>query len=356
MFDIRSKRPLIIAGPCSAETEEQTLESCRRIAKTGMVDVLRAGIWKPRTKPGSFEGVGLKGLAWMSEARKQTGLPIGTEVATSKHVEAALAFGVDVIWVGARTTVNPFSVQDIADALKGSDVTVLIKNPMSPDIDLWGGAVARIMNAGIKSIGLIHRGFSAYGSSLYRNNPMWHLAIEMRSRFPELPMICDPSHIGGQRDYLLEIAQKSADLDYDGLIVESHICPDKAWSDASQQVTPDGLKELLESIVWRRPTTDSPAYQQALNKLRGQIDQIDGELFELLAQRMRVAEQIGLIKRDNNVAILQGGRWQSIVDRVVSQAAKLNVSEEFLKTVLEAIHLESINRQNRVMNSPKEVK
>ena len=351
-FDLKSKKPLIIAGPCSAETEEQTLASCQQIAQTGLVDVLRAGIWKPRTKPGSFEGVGLKGLAWMSKARDLTGLPIGTEVATSKHVEAALEFGVDVVWVGARTTVNPFSVQDIADALKGTNATVLIKNPMNPDIELWSGAVARMRNAGITKLGLIHRGFSAYGASLYRNNPMWHLAIEMRSRFPELPMICDPSHISGKREYLLEIAQKSADLDYDGLIVESHICPDKAWSDASQQVTPDGLKELLDHIVWRQPTTDSPAYQQALSRLRGQIDQIDAELFELLSQRMRVAEAIGQVKKENNVAILQGGRWQSIVERVMSQAPKLGVSPDFLKTVLEAIHLESINRQNIIMNQP----
>ncbi|HJB84122.1 MAG TPA: chorismate mutase [Candidatus Alistipes merdigallinarum] len=349
-FDIKAKRPLIISGPCSAETEEQTLATCQLIAATGMVDVLRAGIWKPRTKPGSFEGVGLKGLVWMSKARELTGLPIGTEVATSKHVEAALEFGVDVIWVGARTTVNPFSVQDIADALKGSDVTVLIKNPMNPDIELWSGAVARMQNAGITKLGLIHRGFSAYGASLYRNNPMWHLAIEMRTRYPELPMICDPSHICGCRTYLQEVAQKSADLDYDGLIIESHICPDKAWSDAAQQVTPDGLKMLLKSIVWRRSTTDSPDYQNALAKLRNQIDQIDEEVFELLSKRMRVAEEIGRVKRDNNVAILQGGRWQSIVDRIVTQASKLGVSAEFLKTVLEAIHLESINRQNIVMN------
>lgn len=349
-FDMKAKRPLIIAGPCSAETEEQTIETCVQVAQTGMVDLLRAGIWKPRTKPGSFEGVGMKGLAWMVKARELTGLPIGTEVATSKHVEAALEFGVDVIWVGARTTVNPFSVQDIADAARGSDVTVLIKNPMNPDIELWSGAVARLQQAGLTKLGLIHRGFSAYGTSLYRNNPMWHLAIEMRGRFPELPMICDPSHISGRRDYLQEVAQKGADLDYDGLILESHICPDKAWSDAAQQVEPSELKMLLEKIVWRRSTTDSPAYQQSLSRLRGQIDQIDAEIFELLGKRMRVAEQIGCVKRDNNVTILQGGRWQSIVDRVVSQAPKLGVSEEFLKTVLEAIHLESINRQNVIMN------
>ena len=355
-FDLKGKRPLIISGPCSAETEEQTLETCRRLAATGVVDVLRAGIWKPRTKPGTFEGVGLPGLSWMAEAKKETGLPIATEVANAKHVEGALEFGVDLLWIGARTTVNPFSVQDIADALRGTDVTVLIKNPMNPDIELWSGAVARMQNAGITKLGLIHRGFSAYGASLYRNNPMWHLAIEMRTRYPELPMICDPSHICGCRTYLQEVAQKSADLDYDGLIIESHICPDKAWSDAAQQVTPDGLKMLLKSIVWRRSTTDSPDYQKALAKLRNQIDQIDEEVFELLSKRMRVAEEIGRVKRDNNVTILQGGRWQSIVDRIVTQAPKLGVSTEFLKTVLEAIHLESINRQNIVMNQTAEKK
>ena len=352
-FDLNAKRPLIISGPCSAETEEQTLETCKQLAATGLVDVLRAGIWKPRTRPGTFEGVGLKGLAWMARAKEETGLPIAVEVATPKHVESALEFGVDVLWIGARTTVSPFAIQDIADALKGKDqVTVLIKNPMNPDLELWAGAVARFMNAGVdpKRIGLIHRGFSYFGHSKYRNAPMWHLIIEMRSRFPELPMICDPSHICGCRDYLLDVAQKSADLDYDGLIVESHICPDKAWSDASQQLTPDGLEALLRSIVWRRSTTDSPSYQQALAKLRAQIDQIDAETFELLSKRMRVAEEIGRVKKENNVAILQGGRWSSIVDRVVSQAPKLGVSEEFLKTVLEAIHLESINLQNRIMN------
>lgn len=349
-IDLKAKRPLIIAGPCSAETEEQTIETCKQIAATGLVDVLRAGIWKPRTKPGSFEGVGLKGLVWMSEARKETGLPFGLEVANARHVEAALEFGADMLWIGARSTGNPFSVQEIADALKGTDITVLVKNPMTPDLDLWAGAVTRIRNAGIKHVGLIHRGFSSYGASIYRNNPMWHLAIEMRSRMPELPMICDPSHICGNRQYLQEVAQKSADLYFDGLIVESHICPSKAWSDASQQVTPSDLEKLLRSIVWRRSTADTPEYNDALSKLRRQIDQIDSELFELLSKRMRVAEEIGRVKKANNVAILQGGRWNSIVDRVIAQAPKLNLSEEFLKTVLEAIHLESINLQNKIMN------
>ena len=262
----------------------------------------------------------------------------------------ALEFGADVLWVGARTTGNPFSVQDIADALRGADVTVLVKNPMNPDIDLWAGAVARLQNAGIRKLGLIHRGFSAYGVSRYRNNPMWHLAIEMRSRMPELPMICDPSHIAGKREYLREVAQKGADLYFDGLIIESHICPDQALSDAAQQVTPDDLETLLRSIVWRQSTTDNPEYNDKLSALRRQIDQIDAETFELLSKRMRVAEQIGRVKRENNVAILQGGRWNSIVEKVVSQAPQLGVSEEFLKTVLEAIHLESINLQNKIMN------
>ncbi len=349
-FDLKAQKPVIIAGPCSAETEEQTIETCKQIAATGKVDLLRAGIWKPRTKPGSFEGVGLKGLAWMAEARKVTGLPIGVEVATSKHVEGALEFGVDAVWIGARTTGNPFSVQDVADALKGSDISVLVKNPMNPDIDLWAGAVARLRNVGIKKIGLIHRGFSVYGNSKYRNNPMWHLVFEMRNRFPDLPMVCDPSHITGKREYLLEVSQKAADLDYDGLIIESHICPDKAWSDASQQLTPAALGELLDKVVWRRSTTDEPSFQKALSKLRAEIDQVDAELFEILSRRMKVAENIGRVKKENNVAILQGGRWSNIVDRVVSQSKQLGLSEEFLRTVLEAIHLESINRQNEVMN------
>ena len=348
-FDLRRKRPVIISGPCSAETEEQTLETCRRIAATGLVDVLRAGVWKPRTRPGTFEGVGLKGLAWMARAKEITGLPIAVEVATSKHVEGALEFGVDVLWVGARTTVNPFSVQDICDALRGSNVTVLIKNPMNPDIELWVGAVQRLQKVGIENIGLIHRGFSATGGN-YRNNPMWHLAIEMRRRMPGLPMICDPSHIVGRRDGLLEVAQKSADLNYDGLIVESHVCPEKAWSDASQQLTPSDLETMLRAVKWRKEAVDKPEFVQALDGFRAQIDQIDAELYDLLSRRMDIAEKIGEVKRDNNVTILQSGRWGDIVERVLAQSGKLRLSRDFLSTILEAIHLESINRQNQVMN------
>lgn len=350
MFNLKSKKPLIISGPCSAETEEQTLETCRRLAATGLVDVLRAGIWKPRTRPGSFEGVGLKGLAWMAKVKEETGLPIAVEVATSKHVESALEFGVDILWIGARTTVNPFSVQDVADALRGVDVPVMVKNPMNPDVDLWMGAVQRLNKVGISEVGLIHRGFSAVGCAPLRNSPMWHMAIEMKRRMPELPLICDPSHICGNREYLLEIAQKSADLDYDGVIMESHICPDKAWSDASQQVTPDGLADILKKIKWRKPQVDRPEFAKALDELRAQIDNLDAELFELLSKRMKVAEKIGTIKRDNDVTILQKSRWGDIVERMTRQAGRLQLSEEFMLKVLEAIHIESINRQNSVMN------
>lgn len=353
-FELKAKKPLIIAGPCSAETEEQTIETCTRLADSGKVDVLRAGIWKPRTNPGSFEGVGLKGLAWMEKVKAQTGLPIATEVATAKHVESALEFGVDVLWIGARTTVSPFAVQDIADALKGSkDITVLIKNPMHPDLALWAGAIARFENAGINidDIGLIHRGFSYFGHSKYRNAPMWHLVFEMRSRFPDMPMICDPSHICGEREYLQEISQAAADMRYDGLIIESHICPDKALSDASQQLIPAALLEMLDNIRWRRDSTNDPEFIKALERYRGEIDQLDSEVFELLSRRMQVAEKIGQVKRDNNVAILQERRWHSIVDKIVAQSLKFGLSEEFIKTVLEAIHIESINRQNMIMNN-----
>src|SRR6188472_4547150 len=247
-----NKRPLIISGPCSAETEEQVVETATRLAKTGKVDMLRAGIWKPRTKPGMFEGIGVKGLAWLDKAKKLTGLPITVEVATAKHVEDALHFDVDVLWIGARTTVNPFSVQAVADALRGVDVPVLIKNPINPDLELWSGAVERVARAGIKQIGLIHRGFSSYGNTEYRNAPMWHLAIEMKLKNPDLMMINDPSHICGRRDILLEVAQEAIDLDFDGLMIESHIDPDNAWSDAKQQVTPEKLAELLDAIVWRK--------------------------------------------------------------------------------------------------------
>jgi len=345
------KRPLIISGPCSAETEEQVLETATRLAKTGKVDMLRAGIWKPRTRPGSFEGIGTKGLPWMQQAKKITGLPVTVEVATAKQVEDALTFEVDVLWIGARTTVNPFSVQEVADALRGADVPVLIKNPINPDLELWTGAVERVAKAGIKQIGLIHRGFSSYGNTEYRNAPMWHLAIEMKRRNPELLMINDPSHISGRRDILLDVAQKAIDLDMDGLIIESHIDPDKAWSDAKQQVTPERLAEMLSQITWRKEDINSEEYHAALEKLRQQINHLDDELMQILGQRMKVAEKIGEYKKNNNITILQTNRWNEILERAFKKGEKLNLSKEFITKYFDAVHMESINHQNKIMNS-----
>jgi chorismate mutase len=346
-----NKRPLIISGPCSAETEEQVLETATRLAKTGKVDMIRAGIWKPRTRPGSFEGIGTKGLPWLQQARKVTGLPVTVEVATGKQVEDALHFDVDVLWIGARTTVNPFSVQEVADALRGVDVPVLIKNPINPDLELWTGAVERVAKAGIKQIGLIHRGFSSYGNTEYRNAPMWHLAIEMKRRNPELMMINDPSHISGRRDILLDVAQKAIDLDFDGLIIESHIDPDNAWSDAKQQITPERLSELLGSIKWRHETTTEKEFITALEKLREQINHIDDELMQLLGQRMKIADKIGTYKKDNNITILQTNRWNSILERAFVKGEKLGLSKEFITKYYDAVHMESINHQNKIMNS-----
>ena len=277
---IWNKRPVIISGPCSAETEEQVVETAVRLAKTGKVDALRAGIWKPRTKPGMFEGIGVKGLPWLNQAKKISGLPIAVEVATAKHVEMALQFDVDMLWLGARTTVNPYSVQDVADALRGANVPVFIKNPINPDLELWLGAVERVAKAGIKKIGIIHRGFSSYGNTEFRTAPMWHLPIEMKRRFPEMLIICDPSHICGNRTALSEVAQKSIDLDFGGLMIECHTDPDKAWSDAKQQITPERLLEILVGLKWRLENSDEKRFVDALSKLREQINQLDsnGEL------------------------------------------------------------------------------
>ena len=344
------KRPLIISGPCSAETEEQVVETIQRLAATGKVDMVRAGIWKPRTRPGSFEGIGTKGLPWLQLARKLTGLPMMVEVATAKQVEDALHFDIDVLWIGARTTVNPFSVQEVADALRGVDVPVLVKNPINPDLELWTGAVERVAKAGVKQIGLIHRGFSSYGNTEYRNAPMWHLAIEMKLRNPELPMINDPSHICGRRDILLDVAQKAIDLDYDGLMIESHIDPDKAWSDAKQQVTPERLGELLDAIIWRKEDINSEEFHAALEKLRQQINHLDDELMQILGQRMKVAERIGEYKKNNNITILQTNRWNEILQRAFREGEKLGLSKEFITKYFDAVHMESINHQNKIMN------
>jgi len=349
--EIWNKRPLIISGPCSAETEEQVVETAVRLAKTGKVDALRAGIWKPRTKPGMFEGIGVKGLPWLANAKKISGLPIAVEVATAKHVEMALQFDVDILWIGARTTVNPFSVQEVADALRGVDVPVLIKNPINPDLELWTGAVERIAKVGIKDLGLIHRGFSSYGNTEYRNAPMWHLAIEMKRRNPELLMINDPSHICGRRDILLEVAQKAIDLDYDGLMIESHIDPDKAWSDAKQQVTPEELAEMLDHIVWRREDINSEEFHQALERLRQQINHLDDELMQILGQRMKVSEKIAEYKKENNITILQTNRWNEILNRACQRAEKLGLSKEFITKYFDAVHMESISHQTKIFNS-----
>jgi chorismate mutase len=346
-----NKRPMIISGPCSAETEEQVLQTAQRLAATGMVDVLRAGIWKPRTKPGGFEGVGAKGLPWMQQAKKLTGLPVTVEVATGKQVQDALTFEVDILWIGARTTVNPFSVQEVADALRGVDVPVLIKNPVNPDLELWTGAVERVARAGIKQIGLIHRGFSSYGNTEYRNAPMWQLAIEMKRRNPELMMINDPSHICGRRDILADVAQRAIDLDMDGFIIESHIDPDNAWSDAKQQVTPERLKEILEHLVWRKEDVSSEEYHAALEKLRQQINHLDDELMQILSQRMKLAEKIGEYKKNNNITILQTNRWNEILERAFTKGDKLGLSKEFVTKYFDAVHMESINHQKKVLDS-----
>jgi len=345
------KRPLIISGPCSAETRDQVVETAVRLHKTGKVDIMRAGIWKPRTRPGSFEGIGAKGLPWLQEAKKLTGIPVAVEVATGKQVEDALNFEVDVLWIGARTTVNPFSVQEVADALRGVDIPVLIKNPINPDLELWIGAVERVAKAGIKQIGLIHRGFSSYGNTEYRNAPMWHLAIEMKRRNPGMLIINDPSHICGRRDILQEVAQEAIDLDFDGLIIESHIDPDKAWSDAKQQITPEKLGEMIGSIRWRKEDIASEEYHAAMEKMRQQINQLDDELLQILGQRMKVADKIGQYKKENNITILQTNRWNAILERAYGKGEKLGLSKEFITKYFDAVHMESINHQNKILNS-----
>ncbi|MCX6314705.1 MAG: chorismate mutase [Sphingobacteriales bacterium] len=346
-----NKRPLIISGPCSAETEEQVMETAVQLAGTGKVDMLRAGIWKPRTKPGMFEGIGTKGLPWLLQAKKITGLPTTVEVATAKHVQDALQFDVDVLWIGARTTVNPFSVQEIADALRDVDIPVLIKNPVHPDLDLWCGGIERLQKAGLQQVGMIHRGFASYGNTEFRNAPMWHLPIEMKRRFPEMLLICDPSHICGNRTLLQSVAQKSIDLDFGGLMLESHIDPDHAWSDAKQQVTPERLAEMLDALVWRFENTDQKEFISALATLREQINQVDDELLTLLGQRMKIADKIGDYKKDNNITILQTNRWNDILERAFKKGELLGLSREFVTRYFDAVHLESINHQNKIMNS-----
>jgi len=346
-----STLPNLISGPCSAETEQQVLETARQLAATNRVHVLRAGIWKPRTRPNSFEGVGEIGLEWLKKAKEETGLLTTTEVANAQHVELCLKHGVDILWIGARTTVNPFSVQEIADALKGVDIPVLVKNPINPDLQLWIGSIERINAAGITRLGAIHRGFSYYGESIYRNKPMWEIAIALKAQFPNLPIFCDPSHISGRRDLLLSVAQKAMDLGMNGLMLESHIDPDKAWSDAKQQITPEKLVELLEGLYVRNNNTDNIVFTHQLADLRKKIDHIDEEVIRLLGERMKIAEAVGEFKKENNVTILQLDRWKEVVKSRSAWAREMGLTEEFIEKYLEQLHKESIRTQTRVMNS-----
>lgn len=353
-MDINSvwnKRPLIISGPCSAETEEQVISTAVQLAKTEVVDIFRAGVWKPRTRPNNFEGIGSEALPWLKKAKEASGLPVAVEALSGKQVEEALKQNIDVIWLGARSVVNPVSVQDIADALHGVDIPVLIKNPLNPNLELWTGAVERIAKSGIKRIGLVHRGFSTFANPEYRNAPMWHLAIEMKRENPELMMLCDPSHICGKRDNIAEVSQKAVNLDYDGLMIETHPDPDNAWSDAMQQITPDELSSLIHKIIWRKEKTDRNDFNLVLEAIREQIDQIDDELIHLLSQRMKLADKIGEFKKENNITILQRERWNKILSKAMKEGTVLGLSEDFIKKYFDAIHLESINHQNKIMDS-----
>lgn len=344
---IADLHPIIIAGPCSAETEEQVLSAARELSKNG-VKIFRAGIWKPRTKPGGFEGVGSEGLEWLKKVKEQTGMLTSTEVATRQHVMEALDAGVDILWIGARTSANPFAMQEIADALQeaGKDVPVLVKNPVNPDLELWIGAIQRLYNAGIRRLGAIHRGFSSYGKHLYRNLPQWHIPIELRRRYPHLPLICDPSHIGGKRELVAPLSQQALDMGFDGLIIESHCDPDCAWSDKAQQVTPDVLNFILNTLVLR----DSAVTTESLTLLRQQIDELDNELVEVLSKRMRVSREIGQYKKEHRMPVLQIGRHDEIMQSRARLAEEMGMSGEFMRTVLSAIHEESVRQQIEVFN------
>ncbi|HRG80637.1 MAG TPA: chorismate mutase, partial [Cyclobacteriaceae bacterium] len=326
---MKVNRPVIISGPCSAETEEQMVATAKQIAATGKVHALRAGIWKPRTRPGQYEGAGEEGLKWLIRAKQETGLPVATEVANAAHVEACLKAGVDILWVGARTTVNPFSVQEVADALKGVDIPVLVKNPINPDVELWLGALERLNKAGITKLAAIHRGFSSFEKGPFRNVPMWDLAIDLKTRVPDLDMICDPSHIAGNRDLIAFISQKALDLDMAGLMIESHINPDAAWSDAKQQVTPAVLGRIIDELVVRTQSTDNKTFKDTLSILREQIDHLDDEIMQKISARMKISEKIGQYKKENNVTILQVNRWEEIVQTRIALCKAMGLNEEF---------------------------
>lgn len=340
-------KPLIIAGPCSAETEEQVMETARNLAANG-IKIFRAGVWKPRTKPGGFEGMGEEALPWLQRVKKETGLLTATEVANRAHVLAAVGAGIDILWIGARTSANPFAMQEVADAIKetGTQAVVLVKNPVNPDLELWIGALQRIYNAGVRRLGAIHRGFSAYGKHLYRNLPEWRIPIELRRRYPNLPIICDPSHIGGKRELVAPLSQQAMDMGFDGLIIESHCDPDCAWSDKSQQVTPDVLNFILNTLVIR----DENQSTENLSLLRQEIDNLDNELLEVLAKRMQVSRDIGQYKKEHRMPILQAARYDSIMNSRAKQAMEMGMSGEFMRSVLSAIHEESVRQQVEVFN------
>lgn len=344
------KRPLVISGPCSAETETQVLQTARELAASGKVDIFRAGIWKPRTRPGTFEGMGSIALSWLKRVKEETGMGIATEVANAKHVYEALKYGVDHLWIGARSTANPFVVQEISDALEGSDVTVLVKNPINPELELWVGAIERLKKAGITRIGAIHRGFSSYEKTAFRNIPHWLIPVELKQRVENLPLICDPSHICGNRHMLLEVSQKAMDLNFDGLMLESHIDPSVALSDAAQQVTPRVLACILSRLVMRSPESNDTNFLNVLEELRGKIDIYDEQLIEILEKRMNVAKNIALYKKENNITILQSRRWAEVVQKNLALGEKKGLSNGFINDMLRLIHQESINKQNQVMN------
>ncbi len=348
-WPIYKQRPLVIAGPCSAESEEQVMLTASGLSASGRVDLFRVGIWKPRTRPDHFEGVGTIGLKWLRRVKEELGLPVSVEVATEKHVYEALKHGVDAVWIGARTSVNPFAMNEIASALKGSEVMVFVKNPINPDLELWIGAIERISKAGISRLAAIHRGFSTWEKCAFRNQPRWQIPVELRQRIPDLPMICDPSHMGGDRSFITDLSQKAMDLNYDGLMIESHIDPASALSDRKQQVTPQELIEILDRLVLRSPTSDDPEFLETIEDLRSQIDIYDNLLLDILESRMQVAETIGKYKKEHNITILQSNRWKEVKNNAVDKGVRKGLTPEFIQNFLEAIHQESITHQMKVM-------
>ncbi len=341
-------QPIVIAGPCSAESEEQMLETARRMDKT-YVNVFRAGVWKPRTKPGSFEGVGEIGLKWLNKVKETTGFKTATEIANAEHAKLALEYDIDYLWIGARSTVSPFITQEIAETLKGTQKTILVKNPVNPDLELWIGSLERLASQGIKNLGVIHRGFSTYKKTKYRNKPKWQMALDLKKRLPKIPILIDPSHIAGNRELLYEISQQAFDLEYDGIMIESHRNPDEAWSDASQQVTPERVLEITKAIELRKQSSSSSVYNSALQTLRYEIDELDQGLLDALAHRMKISEKIGCLKKENNIAIYQPNRWEELLEKAKIDGEKSGLSIEMIEQIYKAIHQASIDIQSKIM-------